>query len=274
MQTNWRRGSSRILAPAALVLGICGGAQTAKAGAFLWISAPAWTYSAAAAASPAGSAYFWALSVGAGTWSWAGAFSNDGVGDAAYAFAEAATGLGGLGAVNVAGFADPFADVGLGISIDPSNPGGFPTSDPNTDPFSAGAYTVSGTGITFNNESSSELNGVDEIEAFEYTGGTDMTSLENELGVSAESGISSTGDVTDFGSLTSLLGLVPLDSPDMDPSSNLAGLTFTENDSNVITADVIVVAEGDAVSTPEPATAGLLVASVLGLLAFRRRRTA
>jgi len=235
MKTNWRRVLSHVLAPAALVLGICGGVQPAKAGAFLWISAPTWTYSSAAAASPAGSAYFWAFSAGAGTYSWAYAFSNNGLGSAAYAFAEAATGLGGLGGVNVAGIADPYAGVGIDISLtDPSNPGGFPTSDPSSDPFSS-PYTVSGTGITLTG-SGEELNGVDELEAFSYTGGTSLATLESELGASSGNGTTSAGDVTDIGSLASDLSLIPLDSLDTDPSS-LSGLSFTENTGGLNTAD-------------------------------------
>ena len=271
MRMNWRRGLLRVLGPAALVLGMCGGVQTANAGAFLWISAPTWTYSSAAAASPIGSAYFWAFSAGAGTYSWAYAFSNDGLGDASYAFAEAATGLGGLGGVNVAGLADPYAGVGIDISLtDPSNPSGFPTSDPATDPFTSG-YTVSSSGITFNGESSSELNGVDGVQAFEYTGDSSISTIESELGASGTSGSTSGGDVTDLNTLMSDLSLIPLDDLVSDPSS-LSELTFTENDASVNTADVILVGEG--VTTPEPAGAFLLGAGLLGLLAFRRFRTA
>jgi hypothetical protein len=271
MKTNWRRRLSRVFAPAALVLGICGSVQTANAGAFLWISAPNFTYSAAAAASPTGTAYFWAFSVGAGTYSYAYAFSNNALGNA-YAFAEAATGLGGLGGVNVAGVADPFAGVGIDIPLtDPSNPGGFPTSKPGTDPFST-PYDVSGTGITLNG-SGSELNGVDELQAFSYTGGTNLSTLEGELGASAGNGTTSAGDVTAISSLMSDLSLIPLDNLVTDPSS-LSGLTFTENTSGLNTANVVLVGEGEAASTPEPAPAFLLATGLLGLLAFRRRRTA
>jgi len=272
MKANWRRGLSRVLAPAALVLGVLGGVQTANAGAFLWISAPAFTYSSAAAVSPAGSAYFWAFSVGAGTYSYAYAYSISGFGSA-YAFAEAATGLGGLGAVNVAGLADPFAGVGIDIPlIDPSNPSGFPSTAPGSDPFST-PYTVSSSGITLTGNGE-ELNGVDELEAFSYSGPTDLSDLESELGASAESGTTSTGDVTNIGSLATDLGLIPLDNLITDPSSSLTGLTFTENDSDVNTGDVVLVGMGDAASIPEPAPAFLLATGLLGLLAFRRRRTA
>jgi len=177
-----------------------------------------------------------------------------------------------VGAVNVAGIADPYAGVGIDISLtDPSNPGGFPTTKPGSDPFST-PYTVSSTGITLTG-SGEELNGVDELEAFTYTGGTDLSTLEGELGASSASGTTSAGDVTDISKLMTDLSLVPLDGLVTDPAS-LSGLTFTENDSSVNTADVILVGLGDAVSTPEPAPAFLLAAGLLGLLAFRRRRTA
>jgi hypothetical protein len=272
MKTILLRGLLRVLAPSALVLALCGSVQPAKAGAFLWISAPTWTYSAAAAASPAGSAYFWAFSVGAGSYSWAYAFSNGGLG-AAYSFAEAATGLGGVGAANVAGIADPFASVGIDISLtDPSNPSGFPSTDPTTDPFST-PYTVTDTGINLTG-AGEELNGIDELEAFDYTGGSELSTLESLFGATAGNGTTSAGDVTDIGTLLSDLGstLIPLDDLITDPST-LSSLNFTENTSRLSTNDVILVGEGDA-STPEPASFFLLAAGLLGLLVLRRRMIA
>ncbi len=217
MSTRMHTWTKLALAVAATVATMGLWATQAKAAAALWISAPNWSYSAAAAESPIGFAYFWGFSVGPGTYSWAGAFSNDGLGDAAYAFAEAAVGRGGMGAVQVAGFADPYAgesiDIGL---IDPSNGGGYPTSKPGTNPFSS-SYTVNGSGITFT-ENGSELNGDNQLEAFVYNGNTDMASLESELGASSDSGSSSAGDVTDFSTLTGDLGLMPLDAPMDDPN--------------------------------------------------------
>lgn len=242
----------------------------AKAAAALWISAPTWSYSAAAADSPAGWAYFWGFSAGAGTYSWAYAFSNDGAGDAAYAFAEAATGQGGMGGVQVAGLADPYAGVGIDISLtDPSNPSGYPTSDPASDPFSS-SYTVSGTGITFTGNGE-ELNGADELEAFVYNGSTSESTLESELGASGNSGNSSAGDVTDFSTLESDLGLTPLDAPVVDPGS-INSLSFTENTGGLNPNNVILVGMMDAV--PEPGAAWLLGIGMASLLIFRKRRAA
>lgn len=246
----------------------------AKAAAALWISAPTWSYSAAAADSPVGWAYFWGLSVGAGTYSFAYAFSNDGLGDAGYAFAEAAVAQGGMGAVQVSGFADPYAGNSIDISlVDPSNPSGYPQTSPGSDPFSS-SYTISGTGITFTG-SGSELNGSDELEAFVYNGATDMTSLESELGAASSSGTTSSGDVTDLSTLTGDLGLVPLDAPIVDPGS-LNSLSFTENTANLNANDnnVILVGVSDAVSAPEPGTGGLLGIGMASLLIWRKRRAA
>jgi len=246
----------------------------AKAAAALWISAPTWSYSAAAAESPVGWAYFWGLSVGPGTYSFAYAFSNDGLGDAGYAFAEAAVGQGGMGGVQVAGLADPYAGVGIDISLtDPSNPSGYPQSQPGSDPFSS-SYTVSGTGITFTG-SGSELNGDDELEAFVYNGNTDMASLEAELGASSSSGSTSSGDVTGLSALESDFGLIPLDAAIDDPSS-LSSLNFTENTADIHQNfdNVVLVGMSDAVSTPEPGAAWLLGIGTASLLIFKKRRAA
>lgn len=248
----------------------------AKAASALWISAPTWSYSAAAAESPVGWAYFWGLSVGAGTYSFAYAFSNDGLGNSAYAFAEAAVAQGGQGAVQVAGFADPYAGESIDIPLtDPSNPGGYPTTQPGSDPFSS-SYTISGTGITLTG-SGQELNGSDELEAFVYNGATDMASLESEFGASSSSGNTSAGDVTDLSTLEGDLGgwLIPLDAPILDPGS-LGSLTFTENTADIHPNfdNVILVGVSDAVSTPEPCAAWLLGIGMASVLIFRKRLAA
>ena len=84
----------------------------------------------------------------------------------------------------------------------------------------------------------------------------------------------STGDVTDIPTLMSEFSLIPLDPLISDPGS-LSGLSFTENTSGLNTADVILVGEGEAASTPEPA---LLVSmaslSFMGLIFFARRKKA
>jgi len=244
----------------------------AKAAAALWISAPTWSYSAAAADSPVGWAYFWGLSVGPGTYSFAYAFSDDGFGDAGYAFAEAAVAQGGMGAVQVGGLADPYGGDSIDIPlVDPSNPGGYPQTEPGSDPFSS-SYTVSESGITLTG-SGEELNGDDELEAFVYNGNTDLSSLESELGASSDSGSTSSGDVTDFSTLESDFGLIPLDAAIDDPSS-ISSLNFTEN-TGYIDPDfdnVILVGMSDAVSAPEPCAAWLLGIGTASLLIFRKRR--
>jgi hypothetical protein len=246
----------------------------AKAAAALWISAPTWSYSAAAAQSPLGWAYFWGLSAGAGTYSWAYAFSNDGNGNAAYAFAEAAVAQGGMGGVQVGGLADPYAGIGIDISLtDPSSPSGYPTSDPASDPFSS-SYTVSGSDITFTGNGQ-QLNGNDELQAFVYNGNSSMSFLESELGASSSSGNTSSGDVTSLSALATDFSLIPLDAPIVDPNS-LSSLSFTENtaDINPNFNNVVLVGEMDASSVPEPCAAGLLGIGMASLLIFRKRRAA
>jgi hypothetical protein len=248
-------------------------AAPAQGAAALWISAPTWSYSAALAQSPAGTAYFWGLSVGVNSYSWAYAFSNNGAGSAAFAFAEAAAGgRGGRGGVQVAGLADPYAGVAIDIPLtDPSLPGGYPTSDPATNPFSS-AYTVGPTGITLPSESGSELNGDFELEAFVYNGSSTDSGLRSEFGASADSGSTSSGDVTDFSHLTTDLGLIPLDAPIDDPGS-LGSIPFTENAGMVDGADDNVVLVGVQTAAPEPASVVLLAGGMISVgLCWRRRR--
>jgi|SRR5208282_220503 len=262
-----------VLAVAGTVTAMGLSVAPAKAASALWISAPTWSYSAAAAESPVGWAYFWGLSVGAGTYSWAYAYSVGG-GGAAYGFAEAAVAQGGMGAVQVAGLADPYAGNSIDIGLDnPANPSGYPTSDPASDPFSS-SYTVSGSGITFTG-TGEELNGDDELEAFVYDGNSSMASLESELGASSSSGSTSSGDVTGLSTLESDLSLIPLDAPIDDPSS-LSSLNFTENTGDIDPNfdNVVLVGMSDAESTPEPCAAWLLGIGMASLLIFRKRRAA
>jgi hypothetical protein len=246
-------------------------AAPAHAAGAVWISAPTWSYSAALAQSPVGTAYFWGLSAGVGTFSWAYAYSVGG-GGAAYAFAEAAAGRGGMGAFQVAGIADPYAGNSVNISLDdPSNPGGYPTTDPSSNPFSS-AYTVSGSGITFSG-SGSELNADDQIQAFVYNGPTDMADLEAEIGASASSGNTSAGDVTTLSDLESDFSLIPLDSPIDDPGS-VSSLNFTENLGAIAGDYSNVILIGTEESVPEPGVTALMGIGLAGLVILRKNRTA
>jgi hypothetical protein len=273
MRTDMRTWPKLALAVAGTVAAMGLWAAQARGAAALWISAPTWSYSAAAAQSPIGGIYFWAFSVGAGTYSWAGAFSNDGAGDAAYAFAEAAAGRGGLAAVLVTGAADPWASESIDVpNIDPSLSGSFPTSKPGADPFSS-TYTVDGSGIHFpTNESGQELNADFELEAFVYNGSNTETDIEGELGASTDNGTTSAGDVTDFSHLTADLGLFPLDAP-MDDSNGLSSLNFNENTGMIDQNFDNVVLVGVSTAAPEPASVVLLSCGLAGLgLYWRRRR--
>lgn len=280
---NIRRREQHKSSPVKTVLLVAGTAAAmglsvtpVKGAATLWISAPTWSYSAAAAESPVGWAYFWGLSAGVGSYSFAYAFSDDGLGDAAYAFAEASAGNGGQGAVQVGGLADPYAGIGINIPpVDPSSPSGYPQSKPGTDPFSTD-YTISPTGITFNgNGSGSELNGENQLQAFIYNGSDSMAGLEAQLGVSSGDGTNAAGSVTSLSALTSQFGLIPLNNPTNDPSS-INSLAFTENTGDINTnfSNVILVGMSQAQSTPEPGAAGLLSIGLAGLLIFRKRKAA
>lgn len=256
---KWRNVVWASVAAAGLGLG------TAKANAAesLWISAPNWSYSAAYAATSSNFAYFWGLSVGAGTFSFAGAYASDAFGSAA-ALAVASAGNGGYGAVDAVGFADPYAGIGIDTPLlNPSLPGSYPGSKPGTDPIS-GSYTVSDTGITFSSESSSELNGADGLQAFLYTGGTDQTSLDALLGATGTSGNTSAGDISSITALEGLSSLTALDPVVSDPSSN-TGITFTNAITNSEQADVILVGFEDAASTPVPSALSLSLLGILGL---------
>ena len=266
-----------IVASAALVVGTFAGAKQAGAAACLWISAPTWSYSAAYADSPIGAAYYWGLSVGVNTYSFAYAFSNDSPIGAAYAFADAsAGGLGGGGAVYAAGFADPNAGLFINdpgfIPGDAGTTSDYPTSKPGSDPFTT-PYTVSGTGITFSSGSEgTELNGADTLQAFTYNNSSSATygSLESALGASGNGGTTSAGDVTSASTLASDLNLTPLDAPIQDPG-NLSSLTFTENTSGLNTSDVILVATVNASSTPEPGALAFMALCGGALLLIPRR---
>lgn len=277
MKMQSLRGLSRGLAPAALILGLCCGVQTANAAGFLWISAPNWSYSAAAAADSSGSVYFWAVSQGAGTFTWAGAFATDAFGSAA-AFAEAAAGIGGVGAVQVAGIADPYAGVGIdyGSLFDPSNSGNYPTSAPGSNPFNGDpSYTTSTGGVSLNNEYDEQLNALDGLQAFIYTGQDDnLSDLETSLGLSGNDGSTSAGDYSNIGGLGGLMTsdtLIPLDNLITDPG-DISSFSFTENTGDESQGQIILIGEGEAASTPEPASMALIGIGMLGLGMVTRRR--
>lgn len=263
----------------AAIIAAVGGPRPAEAAAFLWISAPTWSYSAAEAASPAGTAYFWGLSIGAGSFSYAYAYSSSGP-NAASALAYAVAGGGGIGAAVAVGSADPWANLGIDITPLPdlSQP---QASNPGSGDFTQGSgYTLDTAGdgnidgITFTG-SQSEFHGVDELSVFVVS---DPDAGKNAFCAAVgDAGCTNTNDTgaTQGGDFTSLPfiseTLIPLDQLNLvDPDLSSGQLNFTELPGSA-GKTVILVGEGSAV--PEPGSLFSLGAalSLLGLVFAARR---
>jgi|GEM_PF-3560854 len=259
---------------ATVVIGVVGTPQPADAAAFLWIAGNNFSYSAAACETPGAAFYAWFLAAGAGatTTAWT-ACSGPFGGSSSFAIAQAGTG--GGGAAFAGGIADPYSGIEVGTTLtdfsNPSNYDGDSTSDSSE--FEGTGYTLSSTGITFDpSATDSEVNGLDEIAAYLYTGGEDQSTLCSELGGS-DCGVSDStqaGDVTDLSTLQTDLGLTALGSLEVDPVG-LGGSTINFG-STVNPDQVILVGQGDdASTTPEPASIALFGAG-LCLIGWRLRR--
>ena len=118
-------------------------------------------------------------------------------------------------------------------------------------------YTVSSTGITLDsNATDSELNSVDNLAAYLYTGSEDMTTLCGLFGGTdcSPSQSTQTGDITDLGTLASDLGMITLKS--WNDSSGLGG-TLGFHQTVTDTTQIILLGQGDAESMPEPVSIAL-----------------
>jgi len=268
----------RILCSLVLALGIgaFGGAPQAKAAAFLWIAGPNWAYAAATCATPGAAFYAWFLSFGAGATANAWTACSGAFGSSA-SFAIAKAGVGGGGAAFAAGFADPYT----GISIDSSLSNSIASEDYSADStgfsteFSGQSdFTVGTNGITFNNATGDNLNGLTKLTAYQYNGTVDQSTLCSAFGAgpSCTNGSTSGGDVTDLATLQSDLGgLTPLGT--LNNPSNPSTLNF-DTPFGSTPSNIILVAQGSADSVPEPASLLLLGPAALALagIGARRRR--
>ncbi|MHB8717081.1 MAG: hypothetical protein ACYC9H_13870 [Sulfuricaulis sp.] len=121
---SFRATSRRIIGLAAAVLTFCffGGLQPANAAAFLAINGGTWSYSAATAGGTLGQAYYWGLSNGIGSVSYAYAYYYNG-GNRAAAYAVARAGFGWAGAWAAQGITDPYAGISIDVPLSPDGPG-------------------------------------------------------------------------------------------------------------------------------------------------------
>ncbi|HJZ97754.1 MAG TPA: PEP-CTERM sorting domain-containing protein [Candidatus Solibacter sp.] len=262
---------------AAVLIGAFGAAQPADAAAFVWMEGPNFAYSAAACATPGAAFWAWFLAVGPGatTNAWtacAGPFGSSA------SFAIARAGVGGAGAAWAIGIADPWAGIDVGTNLTNfSDSGDYQTDSNNAgSEFIGSGFTLTPTGINFGvNASASDLNAVDRIGAYLYTGDTSLNALCAALGGSDCSSSNSTaaGNVTDLSTLQTDLGLTLLGSVEINPN-NLAGstLNFNQTLTNEQLSQVILVGQGDAVAdAPEPASMALLAVGFGALACLRRR---
>ncbi len=243
---------------AVLALGAFGGSRPADAAAWMWVSAPGWSYSAATcAAAPGSSFYAWALFTGP-TYAWtacSGAFGSSASG------AAAVPGVGGAGYADAVGAADPYAD----LSIDTTSMLGSPNNyTSETTDFSVSTSGDEMTGITFPSGGlDSILGGADQLDAYLYTGASACSTFATLLGLSCSGSSETSAASTDISDFDTANGFTLLGS-ESDPAS-LTSLPFSIDEPTSDEGELILVAEGDAVSTPEPASGAVFSVGLLAL---------
>jgi hypothetical protein len=276
-----------LLATTTLAVGIFGGPRDASAAAFLAINGGNWSYSAALAQSPAGTAYYWGLSIGVGSVSYAYAYSYRLPFGAAAAYAVARAGFGWRGAWYFAGIADPQGDMGLGIpDISPISLSSLVNSADSTDLASEvtalasaspgpSGYTIDHDtngeidGITFNpgaNDSASVTNATETLALLVVNSSaeTDFCNAIGDTGCAAKTAqTNANGDVTSISGLLGDLGTDVLGSEIVVDPTLSGTLNFADIPGSSRSSDIIFVERSALV--PEPSTWAMMLAGFVGL---------
>lgn len=251
-------------------LGLFGGAGSAHATEWMWIAAPTWSYSASTCATPGASFYAWII---ADASTFATTACAGPVGESS-SVAAATPGVGGFGAAEAAGFADPSVNLTLPGDYDAhSQPSASSFNfivDPHTGDVEGLGFSPSGKNSIIGSPAS------DQIGVFLFSG--------NQCSALTGSSVCPNGTQTSGG--TQPMNLAGLEAAGVLTSEDVLGqfddelspveyLPFSSEIPLGDEPDIVLMAFGQAVSTPEPGSLPILGFG-LGLIGFlliaRRRR--